>query len=124
LSKSAIGNLWKRSIGALGIGAVGLLGLSLLSNSQAVYVQTFPTIVPLTTEQNASYPTPDPNSEEYKQVLMMACDAIINGGDMDCGDFESHYEAQRTYDNLYKCYGTDIFKLDRDGDGIACELSQ
>jgi hypothetical protein len=98
-------------LGSLGIGAAGLIGLGLLSNTQNgdIKLGSNPTLVPLRTEQTASYPTPDPNSTEYQQVLMKACEAIVSSGDMDCGDFKSHYEAQRTYDNLYKCYGTDVW---------------
>jgi len=107
-------------LGTLGIGAAGIVGLGLLSNTQNENATPTPTFVPLQTVQT-TYPTPDPNSVEYKQVLTKACEAIINNGDMDCGDFATHDDAQQTYELLHKCYGTDVFRLDRDSDGSACE---
>lgn len=40
--------------------------------------------------------------------------------DYNCSDFSSHDEAQSFYDQ-YGGRGNDIFGLDSDGDGIACE---
>jgi len=113
-------NARKFVLGTLGVGAAGVLGLGLLSNTQNGNATPTPTFVPLQTVQTR-HPTPDPNSTEYKQVLTKACEAIINNGDMDCGDFATHDDAQQTYELLYKCYGTDVFRLDRDSDGSACE---
>lgn len=43
-----------------------------------------------------------------------------NINDYNCSDFSSHDEAQRFYEE-YGGAGNDIFGLDSDGDGIACE---
>ncbi|HEV2809944.1 MAG TPA: thermonuclease family protein, partial [Acidimicrobiales bacterium] len=42
------------------------------------------------------------------------------GGDRDCSDFSSHEEAQRFYE-AEGGPGQDPHRLDRDGDGLACE---
>jgi hypothetical protein len=55
-----------------------------------------------------SNPTWEPPSDTYQQ----------QSGDLDCSDFSSQSEAQRVYNqNSY-----DIHRLDRDGDGIACDI--
>lgn len=68
-----------------------------------------------------SSPTPDPNSSEYKEFMRSYCNFLADTDDLDCSDFSSHYEAQRTYNNTIKCFGFDYFRLDGDHDGIACE---
>ena len=51
-----------------------------------------------------------PTSDEY----------LCNSNYYNCGDFQTHDEAQRVYE---ACGGpnSDIHKLDRDNDGVACE---
>jgi hypothetical protein len=39
---------------------------------------------------------------------------------VNCGDFNTHAEAQRWFETYYPYYG-DIAGLDGDNDGIACE---
>lgn len=41
--------------------------------------------------------------------------------DLDCGDFSTHIEAQNCYNYCWDVKGYDFHKLDRDGDGLACE---
>jgi len=43
-----------------------------------------------------------------------------SGLDLDCSDFSSHSSAQACFDYCFPKYG-DIFRLDKDGDRIACE---
>ena len=44
-----------------------------------------------------------------------------NGPDLDCGDFSSHASAQACYRYCASEGFGDVFRLDRDGDGSACE---
>lgn len=41
--------------------------------------------------------------------------------DRNCGDFDSHLEAQEFFDAVTKIYNEDIHGLDRDKDGVVCE---
>lgn len=66
-------------------------------------------------------PTPNPNSIEYKRVMQSYCDTLSSLGDMDCQDFPNRQDAQETYKNILECFDSDIFNLDADNDGIACE---
>ena len=52
-------------------------------------------------------------------VLVLVPPCNCSGPDLDCDDFVSPEEAQRCYEYC-KDYG-DVFGLDRDNDGIACE---
>lgn len=42
------------------------------------------------------------------------------GRDKDCADYPSQRAAQEDYDRYFDAYG-DVYRLDRDGDGVACE---
>ncbi len=66
---------------------------------------TPPTVTPSPTTENASVP--------------FFCDCSL-GDILDCEDFDSQAEAQACFEH---CGGTanDVFNLDADGDGIACE---
>jgi len=44
-----------------------------------------------------------------------------SGSDLDCGDFSSHASAQACYDYCKSLGLGDIFRLDGDGNGLACE---
>jgi len=44
-----------------------------------------------------------------------------SGSDLDCGDFSSHTSAQACFDYCKSQGLGDIFRLDRDNDGLACE---
>ena len=44
-----------------------------------------------------------------------------SGSDLDCGDFSSHASAQACYDYCKSLGLGDIFRLDGDGNGRACE---
>jgi len=54
--------------------------------------------------------------------LRSTCDC--DGPDLDCKDFLSHAEAQACYDYCLDMGYGDVFGLDRDGDGSACEALQ
>ncbi|MCD6261943.1 MAG: excalibur calcium-binding domain-containing protein [Deltaproteobacteria bacterium] len=43
------------------------------------------------------------------------------GPDLNCSDFATHAEAQRCYDYCKSQGYGDVFRLDADKDGIACE---
>lgn len=44
--------------------------------------------------------------------------STFSGGDRDCGDFSTHAEAQEFFESAGS---GDPHRLDRDGDGLACE---
>jgi len=48
-----------------------------------------------------------------------SCDC--GGPDLDCGDFASHAEAQACYESCKQRGYGDVFGLDADSDGVACE---
>jgi hypothetical protein len=43
--------------------------------------------------------------------------------DLDCTDFGSQFEAQTCYEHCLKATGRDAHGLDRDNDGVACEMN-
>lgn len=47
------------------------------------------------------------------------CDCY--GPDLDCDDFDTQWEAQRCYEYCLQVRGFDVFNLDADRDGRACE---
>lgn len=49
----------------------------------------------------------------------VGCDC--SGPDLNCGDFNSHAQAQSCFDQCVAQGFGDIFNLDSDGDGLACE---
>ena len=57
---------------------------------------------------STNYQSPNPNWEDDNTI------------DYNCSDFSSRAEAQRFYEE-YGGRGNDIFGLDADGDGEACE---
>lgn len=57
---------------------------------------------------STNYESPNPNWEDDNTI------------DYNCSDFSSRAEAQRFYEE-YGGRGNDIFGLDADGDGEACE---
>lgn len=58
-------------------------------------------------------PTPSATTEPAP------CDCA--GEDLNCGDFATHDEAQACYDYCVQLGYGDVFVLDGDGDGVACE---
>ena len=50
-------------------------------------------------------------------VLLVAPMAVV-AQDYDCNDFSTQREAQRVFD---QAGAGDPYRLDRDGDGVACE---
>lgn len=59
--------------------------------------------------------------DEWVKVLDIYCKTFQDGIDMDCSDFDSQSSAQETIDNSILCTGNDVYRLDGDHDGIACE---
>lgn len=66
-------------------------------------------------------PTPQPlpkSSVTPTQKPTSTSRPSISGGDKDCTDFATHAEAQAFFESAGQ---GDPHRLDRDGDGIACE---
>ena len=68
-------------------------------------------------------------AEQPTQAIIQPTQAPPSGGavcnctgpDLDCGNFADHKQAQDCY-NYCKSQGLgDVFELDRDGNGLACE---
>lgn len=59
------------------------------------------------------------SSSSSRQQERPPCDCY--GPDLDCDDFATWEEAQRCYTYCLQVRGYDVFRLDADGDGIACE---
>ncbi len=53
------------------------------------------------------------------EIEVDLCDCQSNL--FNCSDFSTHAEAQEIFDCCYEQVGYDVHKLDRDGDGSACE---
>ncbi|SHE71047.1 Endonuclease YncB, thermonuclease family [Desulfacinum infernum DSM 9756] len=68
---------------------------------------------------------------EYRHGAKLASASIASGAstrgscrcdvDLDCGDFSSWQEAQRCFEECLRVTGRDVHRLDRDGNGRACE---
>ena len=78
-----------------------------------------PTLTPVPTQvyipptKPFSTPTQAPVQQSIKQS-----ESVYSGGDKDCSDFATHAQAQA----FFEAAGPgDPHRLDRDGDGIACE---
>ena len=79
----------KIALGAVGVGAAGIIGAN--------------TLLSPSTNQGT---TPESVVKEYENR------------DYDCSDFSSHAEAQQFFEDAGS---GDPHRLDRDGDGLACE---
>ncbi len=90
------------SILAIFIFIVGLGSLFLIA-----YLQQLGKLPP-------TYPAPKNVKDSYCQVLLSI-------PDLDCANFVTQQDAQRTYQGTIECSGYDYFRLDGDHDGIACE---
>ena len=66
-------------------------------------------------QQTTTASTPAP-----KPATTSSSSSTYTGGDKDCGDFATHDEAQAFFISQGGP-SKDLHKLDRDGDGIACE---
>jgi len=69
-------------------------------------------------QKNAPAPKSKPKSQP-QTTPSASCNC--SGPDLDCSDFASHSEAQSCFDYCYSQVGYDIFRLDADSDGSACE---
>lgn len=65
-------------------------------------IPELPAVAPTTTTTSAQGRPPDP------------------GDSKNCSDFSTHRDAQEWFDRYFPYYG-DVARLDRDGDGVACE---
>lgn len=70
------------------------------------------------TEEVSQPTTPEPEPTT-NQDDNLSCDC--SGNKYNCGDFQTHNEAQNLYDCCIVKVGYDVHKLDRDNDGIVCE---
>lgn len=87
-----------------------LASLTLLSLAPSLYL-------PLVRKDGpAATFTPEPTATNTQQPGPCNC----AGPDLDCGDFSTHNQAQSCFDYCFPQYG-DIFNLDGDGNGLACE---
>lgn len=84
------------------------------------------TIIETTSQAPTSPPIPISETKTKPQAisesLLQTEDTFdCSGNNLNCGDFDTHLEAQKTFDYCLKATGQDIHKLDRDEDGIVCE---
>ena len=108
-----------------------LASLALLSLAPSIYLPLVrkdgppPTLTPsitaftstVTASQTATATlTPEPTATKTPKPGPCNC----TGPDLDCGEFGSHNQAQACFDYCFPQYG-DIFNLDGDGNGLACE---
>lgn len=61
------------------------------------------------------------SSARAKQPVGSGSGCDCAGNRYNCSDFETQRQAQGCYDHCQKVKGRDVHKLDRDGDGRACE---
>lgn len=60
--------------------------------------------------------------EEMKDFYKKTCSMIADpNNDQNCEDFKDHEDAQWMYEQTIICWNMDIYDLDRDHDGVACE---
>ena len=80
-----------------------------------------PTFSGSTPSRPASSGFPSSSSSSFRQTPppIPPCDCY--GPDLDCDDFPTWEQAQRCYEHCLRERGFDVFRLDADGDGIACE---
>ena len=64
-------------------------------------------------------PEPEPEPEPTPDPPATGCNCT--GPDLNCSDFSTHAEAQACYERCKGLGYGDVFRLDGDSDGIACE---
>ena len=62
-------------------------------------------------------PTPTPTTQTQPTSTQSSGSYICSFDAYNCGDFATHEEAQ----SVYEACGSDVHRLDRDNDGLACE---
>lgn len=72
---------------------------------------------PAPTPEPVAVPKPMPTPPPVKAIC--SCPSV----DMDCPEFSSPGAAQAVYDCCMDLKGFDVHRLDRDKDGLACELN-
>lgn len=77
-----------------------------------------PTLTPLPTETPAPTNTPEPTAVP---TLMSAC--TCQEDNLNCGDFVWPADAQRCFEYCVSLGLGDVYGLDRDSDGNACEFT-
>ncbi len=78
---------------------------------------------PTTSTTKSPATTVAPTTTSTTQLPPTTTTAVATGNPGDsknCTDFATHAEAQKWFDTYFPTYG-DVARLDRDGDGIACE---
>jgi len=87
-----------------------------------------PTATPMAAATMTSTPTPTRTATTRPTrtptptatyVALAPCSCSSNS--LNCGDFSSHWAAQRCFDYCWQQRGYDVHRLDSDGDGDACE---
>jgi hypothetical protein len=78
-----------------------------------------PTSRPSSTPSIFASITPTPKAVTPTTAPSGTCNC--NGPDLDCANFATHAQAQACYDYCMAQTGRDVFRLDGDNDGIACE---
>lgn len=73
--------------------------------------------LPLVTKPQVTA-TPTPTATPTSTPSAAPCDC--DGPDLDCDHFDTQDQAQACYEHCLPSHG-DVFDLDRDHDGVACE---
>jgi hypothetical protein len=106
-----------------GLSLIGLGAISTVSAPSWLFGQTTPPEnqdVSSLTQVEEVKPTRTP--EEMKELADYIIQGYINDGvDLDCDEFDSHEVAQNFYKWSVDYKGYDLFGLDADSDGAACE---
>lgn len=86
-------------------------------NTSTTIVNTNTTVAPANT--NTTKTNTNTVNSNTGDVPAPACSCP--SADMDCSDFSTSAAAQAVYDCCLKLKGSDVHRLDRDKDGLACE---
>ena len=69
------------------------------------------------TPQPTELPPPQPTPTLYGVPSFCSC----TGPDLDCADFDTHNQAQACFEHCVSLGYGDVYRLDGDNDGLACE---
>jgi hypothetical protein len=82
---------------------------------------TTPTITPSPTRTSTVSHTLTPSATATSTATEVPGPCLCTGNLYNCSDFGTQAEAQACFDHCWDQVGTDIHRLDSDGDGEACE---
>lgn len=97
-----------------GFGAMLLVSLALSGCSSS---EATSGIQPTSSDDASSVSTQQSTGSKVKTTPIPS----IYSGDKDCADFSTHSQAQAYFEAKGGSSSNNVDKLDRDGDGIACE---